>query len=103
MTSNNPNRCAECVGKAPQCGMAVADTGYCGSCGFLNEVWDTELLAHYQKRGLDQIEVCASYPLSLPRLRSSHNPNNSVLPRSMAEIDQEIARVAQIKADAKTQ
>jgi hypothetical protein len=56
-----------------------------------------------QKRGLDQIEICASYPLSLPRLRSSHNPNNSALPRSMVEIDQEIARVAQIKADAKTQ
>jgi hypothetical protein len=65
----NPNRCASCLeasGTAlPAGGFEVADTGLCGCCGAIDEVFDLALLDRYFAAGATPNEIY----MNLPRLR----------------------------------
>ena len=65
MKTHNPNRCALCLPGENIPSFTVAETGYCGACGRLGEVWDLELLEVYRQKGLSDEVI----HLRLPRLR----------------------------------
>lgn len=51
LSAINPNLCADCIGHdRPEEGFDFADTGKCGQCGVIDEVWDLpHLAAHFAK------------------------------------------------------
>lgn len=64
----NHNQCAACIeeeGTFPVPYAALADSGMCGTCGKIDEVYDMTLLNLYFRRGFS-IEFIVKY---LPRLR----------------------------------
>ncbi len=65
----NPNLCEGCLPRNIPANFNVADTGICGKCGELNEVWDLDLLDLYRSKGLSDDEIWKNYP----RLRLSVN------------------------------
>lgn len=57
----NPNRCVNCI-KGDHPGYDVADTGICGHCGQVSEVWDLDLIAVYRKAGISDEKICSEFP-----------------------------------------
>lgn len=68
----NPNRCETCIADKPA--NYLADTGVCGCCGQVADVWDPVLVSLYAGMDLSPGEVWCS----LPRLRSSWMPSAPV-------------------------
>lgn len=68
---DNPNLCEKCHAKHG-CGSVhdvyLSDTGICGSCGEINDVWDCDLCKLYAGFGLSVENVWKSFP----RLRNFH-------------------------------
>ena len=66
--SANHNLCKSChesSGCGQNHGYNIADTGTCSNCGKVGEVWDCELLALYNIKGIPEKVVSNT----LPRLR----------------------------------
>jgi|TARA_R100000687_G_scaffold80402_1_gene75698 hypothetical protein len=69
---HNPNLCEDCIGDAmPEAGFAVSNTGQCGDCGQITDVWDLEHLADLEARGIPVLDETGRYAIENP-LRNSH-------------------------------
>lgn len=72
----NANLCMACMpADTNKNGLSldVADTGVCGGCKKVSDVFDLELLSEYRKLGLADLDIWRN----LRRLRSSHmNPSS---------------------------
>ncbi|MCZ4258697.1 hypothetical protein [Sulfitobacter sp. G21635-S1] len=48
----NANRCENCIGAdRPEPGFDLADTGVCGACGRIDDVWDVAYLEELRVAG----------------------------------------------------
>lgn len=91
----NPNLCENCIEAANSTVLSfgVADTGRCGCCGAVGEVFDLELINFYLALGLPQERV-SHY---LPRLRSSHcEANKAETPLSWSDVGRKVAPLIQV-------
>lgn len=87
---NNPNLCEQCIRTAGSMVVPtfdVADTGRCGSCGAIGEVFDLELLSVYLSLGLTPEHVYHH----LPRLRGTHLAAESPAPLSWPDVASKLA------------
>lgn len=87
--STNHNVCATCLDEAMHPSLDVADTGVCGKCGFINDVWDVEVIRLYTEAKIPDDKVWQA----LPRLRCSCLPGAKEI--SLEVIHQEISAFAQ--------
>ncbi|ATG46058.1 hypothetical protein PhaeoP83_04468 (plasmid) [Phaeobacter inhibens] len=69
---NNPNRCETCIGEdRPEDQFSYADTGKCGICGQVTEVWDNPHLAMLLAQGKAVYADDGETRINRP-IRSSH-------------------------------
>lgn len=70
----NPNLCEKCIGDQrpePQPKFELADTGVCGSCGNVDEVWDLPHLSALRVEG-KSVYAADGFTTRHDRLRDSH-------------------------------
>jgi hypothetical protein len=71
-TAHNPNLCEKCIGnQRPETGYLLADTGRCGQCGDVNEVWDLPHLERIRASGKDVYDQDGTTRVTDP-VRNSH-------------------------------
>lgn len=90
----NPNLCESCVKAANLVvpSFDTADTGRCGCCRVVGEVFDLELINFYFSLGLPPELVYRH----LPRIRSNHGAENKAEPLSWSDIGRKVAPFIQV-------
>jgi len=74
LPAHNPNLCETCIGDAmPMEGVMVANTGVCGNCERVDEVWDLDHLEQLRSEGFVLDADVGIIPARNP-LRCSHVP-----------------------------
>lgn len=97
----NPKLCEQChpiCGCGEQHSFTVADTGVCGRCGQVNEVWDCEVLKLYRRHNIPDDQVYRSLPRIMSETTVEQLQSEIDIVMRTAETGEQWAEICRLEA-----